>query len=146
MTDRYIRPNWFTQRIFNPIVAGLTKIGISVWGSRVLAVRGRSSGQMRTTPVNVLTVDGQRYLVAPRGETNWVKNLRVAGVCELRVGRRTEKVSATELDDARKPAVLRPYLRRWKWEVGQFFEGVGSDASDDELLEVAGRYPVFALS
>jgi hypothetical protein len=101
---------------------------------------------MRTTPVNVLTVDGQRYLVAPRGETNWVKNLRVAGVCELRVGRRTEKVSATELDDARKPAVLRPYLRRWKWEVGQFFEGVGSDASDDELLEVAGRYPVFALS
>jgi deazaflavin-dependent oxidoreductase (nitroreductase family) len=146
MTDRYIRPNWFTQRIFNPIVAGLTKIGISVWGSRVLAVRGRSSGQMRTTPVNVLTVDGQRYLVAPRGETNWVKNLRVAGVCELRVGRRTEKVSATELDDARKPAVIRPYLRRWKWEVGQFFEGVGSDASDDELLEVAGRYPVFALS
>ena len=65
-TDRYLQPDWFTRRVFNPTVAGLTRLGISVWGSRVLEVAGRTTGEVRTTPVNLLTVDGQRYLVAPR--------------------------------------------------------------------------------
>src|SRR5688572_13557442 len=85
--DRYLRPDWFTEHVFNPTVAGLTRIGVSVWGARVLEVPGRTSGEIRTTPVNLLTIDGDRYLVAPRGETQWVKNVRVAGGCRLRVGR-----------------------------------------------------------
>ena len=74
-------------RMFNRSVESLTRHGISIWGSRVLAVRGRTSGEWRTTPVNPLTHDGNRYLVAPRGHTQWVRNMRVAGGGELRVGR-----------------------------------------------------------
>jgi len=144
--DRYLAPNGFTRRVFNPLVALLTRVGISVWGSRVLEVRGRRSGEVRTTPVNVLTVEGTRYLVAPRGVTQWVRNVRAAGSCRLRVGRRVEEVAVVELEDALKPTILRSYLRRWKWEVGQFFDGVGPDASDEQLLAVAPSYPVFVLT
>lgn len=144
-TDRYLAPGTVTAKVVNPLVAYLTRLGISVWGSRVLAVRGRTTGEVRTVPVNVLTLDGERYLVAPRGVTQWVRNIRVAGTGELRVGRRREDISVEELDDTDKPDVLRAYLRRWKWEVGQFFDGVGPDASDAELLAVAPGYPVFLL-
>jgi len=142
---RYRKPDWVTQHLFNPLIAGLTRLGISVWGSRVLAVRGRTSGEVRTTPVNVLTIGTDRYLVAPRGTTQWVSNVRAAGTCELRVGRRIESVDAVDVADADKPEILREYLRRWKWEVGQFFDGVGPDATDRELLAVAPQYPVFAI-
>src|SRR3954471_18756240 len=110
--SRYIQPGRI-DRLFNSTVAALTKLGISVWGSRVLYVRGRSSGEWRTTPVNLLTVDGGRYLVAPPGVPPWVRNLRVAGNGELHVGRRVEKFTATELPDEEKPVVLRAYLKRW---------------------------------
>lgn len=145
-TPRYVRPDRVTQSVFNPLVTRLTRLGISVWGSRVLEVRGRRTGELRTTPVNVLTFEGERYLVAPRGTTEWVRNVRVAGGCQLRVGRRVETVRVTELPDVAKPAILRAYLRRWKWEVGQFFDGVGPDATDDELAAIAGGHPVFRLA
>ncbi len=143
---RYVRPNGFTQHVFNPMVAGLTRLGISVWGSRVLEVPGRTTGEIRTTPVNLLTVDGSQYLVAPRGTTQWVKNVRAAGWCRLRVGRRVTEADLVELADADKPAILRPYLQRWKWEVGQFFDGIGPDSTDEQLLAVASGYPVFAVA
>jgi deazaflavin-dependent oxidoreductase (nitroreductase family) len=130
----------------NRLVTALTRAGISLWGSRVLAVRGRSSGEWRTTPVNLLVLDGRRYLVAPRGHTQWVRNLRAAGTGELRLGRRVEVFTATELADAEKPEVLRAYLRRWKFEVGVFFQGVDADAPQDDLLRIAPGYPVFRLS
>jgi deazaflavin-dependent oxidoreductase (nitroreductase family) len=142
---RYIEPDGFTRRVFNPIVARLTHWGISLWGSRVLSVPGRISGEIRSTPVNVLDVGDRRFLVAPRGETQWVLNVRAAGGCSLRVGRRVESVRVRELDDDSKPEILRPYLRRWKWEVGQFFDGVGPDSSDDELLAIAPNHPVFEI-
>jgi hypothetical protein len=96
--------------------------------------------------VNLLTLEGERYLVAPRGETQWVRNLRAAGDGELRVGRRTEVFRATELADADKVGVLRAYLRRWKAEVGVFFDGVGPDASDADLRRIAPNHPVFRLT
>ncbi len=142
---RYIRPDRATE-IFNAVVSRLTRLGVSVWGSRVLAVRGRTSGEWRTTPVNLLTVDGERYLVAPRGVTQWVRNVRVAGGGELRVGRRVEAFTAVELADDEKPAILRPYLRRWKFEVGVFFDGVDASASDETLRAIAPGYPVFRLA
>jgi len=144
-STRYVEPDWFTRKIFNPLVAACTRAGVSVWGSRVLAVRGRTSGEIRTTPVNVLTIDDRRFLVAPRGTTQWVRNVRAAGSCDLRVGRRVEHVGLVEIDDVDKPEILRAYLRRWKWEVGQFFDGVGPDASDEELLAAAPRHPVFEI-
>ena len=131
---------------FNSMVARLTRLGISVLGSRVLYVRGRSSGEWRTTPVNPLPYEGSTYLVAPRGHTQWVKNMRVAGGGELHVGRRVEVFTATEMADADKPEILRSYLRRWKMEVGVFFDGVGPDATDAQLLAIAPGYPVFRIT
>ena len=142
---RYVEPGWFTRNIFNRGVRRLTRLGISVAGSRELRVRGRKSGEWRSTPVNLLTVDGARYLVAPRGTTQWVRNLRAAGDGELKVGRRTEPFQAAELADGDKPAVLQEYLRRWAWEVGAFFEGVDKNASADDLARIAPDFPVFRV-
>ena len=144
-TPHYQEPGWFTRHVFNPTVALLTRAGVSVWGSRELRVRGRTSGEWRTTPVNLLTHDGEQFLVAPRGVTQWVRNLRVAGTGELRVGKRTETFTATELVDADKVPILRAYLKRWKAEVGVFFDGVSADSSDDELRRIAPDHPVFRL-
>lgn len=141
----YAKPGWFTQHVFNPMVAGLTRAGISVLGSRVLQVRGRKSGQVRETPVNLLTLDTVRYLVAPRGTTQWVRNIRVSGAGGLRLGRHTEQFTAVEIPDAEKPPILRAYLRRWKAEVGVFFGGVGPDSSDEELLKIGPDHPVFRV-
>jgi deazaflavin-dependent oxidoreductase (nitroreductase family) len=141
---RYIKPKTGTL-FFNAVVARLTRMGISVAGSRVLAVRGRSSGEWRTTPVNPLAVDGTRYLVAPRGNAQWVRNLRVIGTGELRVGGRAEPFSATEVKDDDKPAILREYLKHWKWEVGVFFDGVDAKAPTEKLREIAPGYPVFRV-
>ena len=143
---RYQEPGWFTRNVFNKLVAGLTGLGISVLGSRVLAVRGRKSGEWRTTPVNLLIIDGQRYLVSPRGHTQWVRNLRVAREGELRLGRRAEPFIAEEVSDDDKPSILRAYLARWKAEVGVFFGGVGPDASEAELRRISPDHPVFKVS
>jgi deazaflavin-dependent oxidoreductase (nitroreductase family) len=141
----YKRPDWFTTHVFNPAVAGLTRAGVSVLGSRVLRIRGRSTGIWRETPVNVLSFGGGQYLVAARGETHWVRNLRASGGGELRVGRRAQPFTAQEVGDDEKAAVLRAYLKRWKWEVGAFFEGVGPDSSDEELRAESSHHPVFRL-
>jgi deazaflavin-dependent oxidoreductase (nitroreductase family) len=143
--DRYVQPGWFTKHMVNPAVKGLTRLGISVWGSRELGVRGRKSGEMRTTPVNPLTIDSTQYLVAPRGVTEWVKNLRVAKEGELRVGKRVDHFRATELTDAEKPPILRAYLKKWKAEVGIFFDGVSGDSSEGEIQRIAPNHPVFRI-
>src|SRR5262249_57624438 len=143
MTDHYRAPGWFTRNVLNRLVSLLTRRGVSVLGSRVLAVRGRTSGQWRTTPVNLLTHDGRRYLVSPRGVGQWVRNLRVAGTGELRLGKRVEEFRGRELDDDEKVPVLRAYLTRWKAEVGVFFGGVGPDSTDEELRALAAKHPAF---
>ena len=142
----YQKPDWFTKHIFNPVVAGLTRMGLSVYGSRVLAVRGRKSGEWRTTPVNILVLDGTRYLVAPRGNTQWVRNLRVTGEGELRLGRRTEHFTATEVPIDERPPILRAYLKKWKFEVGMFFGGVGPDSPEADVQRIAPDHPVFRLA
>jgi deazaflavin-dependent oxidoreductase (nitroreductase family) len=145
-TSHYRAPSAFDRRVFNPLVAGLTRLGVSVWGSRVLEVRGRKTGEPRRVPVNLLEHDGARYLVAPRGHTQWVRNLRAAGGDgALLLGRRRRAFHAVELADDEKEPVLRAYLRRWKWEVGQFFDGIGPDSTEDELRRIAPDHPVFRL-
>jgi deazaflavin-dependent oxidoreductase (nitroreductase family) len=146
VADRFQEPGWFTKNVFNRLVAVGTRMGISLAGSRVLEVKGRKSGEWRRTPVNLLVVDGRRYLVAPRGHTQWVRNMRVSGGGRLVLGRGSEEFSATELTDDEKPALLRAYLEKWKWEVGAFFDGVGPDSGDDELRRIAPDHPVFRIS
>jgi deazaflavin-dependent oxidoreductase (nitroreductase family) len=143
--ERYLEPGWFTRNIFNRVVRGLTRIGISVLGSRELRVRGRNSGQWRTTPVNLLTSDGARYLVAPRGTTQWVRNIRASGSGELRVGRRVEPIRVAELPDEAKVPILREYLHRWGFELGKFFEGLDKNATDEQLAGIAPGFPVFRV-
>ena len=145
MTQRYVQPNWLTRNVFNKIVVGLTRVGISLWGSRILEVRGRTSGEPRRVPVNMLTLDGARYLLAPRGHTQWVRNLRTAGEGHLLVGRRRERFVASEIPDEDKEPILRAYLKRWKWEVGVFFGGVDANSPSAELRRVAPDHPVFRI-
>lgn len=145
MPAHYRAPGWFTRNVFNRAVGFLTRRGVSVLGSRVLSVRGRVSGVWRTTPVNVLEHCGRRYLVSARGEGHWVRNLRAAGTGELRVGPRSEPFRGRELSDEEKVPVLRAYLKRWKLEVGAFFDGVGPDSSDAQILAVAGKHPAFEI-
>jgi deazaflavin-dependent oxidoreductase (nitroreductase family) len=118
---------------------------VSILGSRVLAVKGRTSGQWRTTPVNLLDHEGRRYLVSARGEGQWVRNLRAAGTGELRLGKRTLAFRGRELTDAEKVPVLRAYLKRWKAEVGAFFEGVGPDSDDQQIQAIAAKHPAFEV-
>ncbi len=143
---RYLAPGR-PARAFNRLVSALNRLGAGVWGSRELQVVGRSTGELRTTPVNLLELDGKAYLVAPRGTTQWVRNLRAAGGHgNLRLGRRVRSFEAIETADADKVEVLRAYLRRWKFEVGAFFDGIDASSTDDELLAIAPGFPVFELA
>ena len=142
----YRPPGWFTKNIFNNIIAGLTGLGISVLGSRVLEVKGRKTGESRRTPVNLLRIESQEYLVSPRGEGQWVRNVRADdGHLDLLVGRRRDHYSAVEIPDEQKVPILRAYLKQWKAEVGVFFDGVGPDSSDEAISAIAPRHPVFVL-
>jgi deazaflavin-dependent oxidoreductase (nitroreductase family) len=141
----YQKPDAITMRLINPLIMALTKLGLSVRGAQVLAVRGRKTGQVQEVPVNPVAVEGIRYLVAPRGNTQWVRNLRVAGVAELRVGRRREPIQVIEIPHEAKPPVLRAYLRRWQRATGKFF-GVDATASDEDLQRRTPDHPVFRIT
>lgn len=146
-TRHYQEPGWFTKHLFNNVVAVATRLGISVWGSRVLEVKGRKTGAPRQTPVNPLVLGDTTYLVAPRGEAEWVRNVRAAGGhLDLLLGRRRTHYLATEVPDEDKVPVLRAYLKRWKAEVGVFFQGVGPNSSDEDLAAIAPKHPVFTIA
>ena len=140
------RPGWFTTNVFNRLIAALTGSGVSVLGSRVLEVKGRKSGEWRSTPVNLLRYEGADYLVAPRGHTQWVKNLRASGEGRLRVGRRTQPFTAVEVAEDERPPLLRAYLKKWKFEVGVFFGGLGPDSPEEDLRRIAPDHPAFRLT
>ena len=143
--DRYLAPGWFTRNVMNRLIRRLTRMGVPVAGSAELRVVGRSSGEVRSTVVNPLDLAGTQYLVAPRGVTAWVRNLRAAGTGELRQGRRLRAFAAVEVADADKTPVLRAYLDAWGWEVGQFFPGISKASGDDELAAIAPGFPIFEL-
>jgi len=142
---KYQTPDALTTRLVNPLIATLTKLGLSVRGSHVLVVRGRKTGTRQEVPVNPVEVEGVRYLVAPRGDTQWVRNLRAASEAELRVEQQREHIQAREIENVRKPHVLRAYLQRWKRETGKFF-GVDNQASDEDLARIAPDHPVFQIT
>lgn len=143
---RYLAPGFFTRHVANPMMAVMTRRGLSLRGSRVLHVRGRTSGEWQTVPVNPLTIGDEQFLVAPRGQTQWVRNMRVAGGGRLQLGRQISEFTATELTDADvKASILQAYLKVWKSEVGVFFDGVDGE-SIDALRAITDGYPVFAIT
>ncbi|OBJ01975.1 hypothetical protein A5660_22435 [Mycobacterium alsense] len=145
MTTRYEEPGR-TARAANAMVRWLAELGISIAGTRALRVRGRKSGKPRTVVVNLLTLDGADYLVSPRGNTQWARNVRAAGVVEVGPRWRRRPARASELEDAAKPEVLRRYLARWYWQVKDYVGGLTPDSTDEQLLAGAPRIPVFALA
>jgi deazaflavin-dependent oxidoreductase (nitroreductase family) len=143
---RYLEPDWMTRHVLNPVIRALVRAGISLRGARELHVQGRSTGEWHKIPVNLLTHDGTTYLVAPRGTTQWVRNLRASGTGRLRIGRRVDVFNAVELADDDKPALLRAYLKLWAFEVGKFFEGVDANSPETRIREIAGGFPVFRIT
>ncbi|RNI18303.1 nitroreductase family deazaflavin-dependent oxidoreductase [Flexivirga caeni] len=133
-------------RVMNVLVKALSRLGISAFGAKELIVIGRNSGQPHSTPVNPLSVDGALYLVAPRGRTQWVRNVRHNPEITLRCGRSRTPYTVTEVYGAAAVPVLRHYLKRWAWEVGTFFpEGVTAASTGAELEAVIPAHPVFRL-
>ncbi|MFD3719209.1 deazaflavin-dependent nitroreductase [Streptomyces sp. NPDC058674] len=145
-TPYYVQAGRLATR-FNALFGRLARWGVSVAGTAELSVRGRTSGRMQWIPVNPHTFEGVPYLVSARGHSQWVRNMRVAGGGELRVGRRVRSFTVTEITDpVRKAAVLRAYLEKWGWEVNRFFQGVTATSSDAELQAAADDHPVFRIS
>ncbi|GAA1462314.1 nitroreductase family deazaflavin-dependent oxidoreductase [Williamsia maris] len=145
-TTHYAEPTGRIQFAFNDMVSWLSDHGIGLAGARTLTVVGRKSGEPKTTPVNPLVIDGRTYLISPRGNTQWSRNLRAAGVCDIGRGRRVDTYTAVEVADEKKIALLRPYLKRWGWEVASYLPAkVTHTSSNDELAAIAPAVPVFEL-
>jgi hypothetical protein len=145
MPTRYEEPNR-AARAANAAIRWLAEMGISIAGTRALRVRGRKSGKQRGVVINLLTVDSVDYLVSPRGNTQWARNVRAAGVVEMGPRWRSERFRVTEVDDAAKPEVLRRYLARWYWQVKGYVAGLTPESSDEQLRAAAPSIPVFVLA
>ncbi|SRR6266496_1871588 len=146
-TSVYQQPPWIMLHVFDPLTVFLVgRLGMDDRnGTRVLEVKGRKSGIWRATPVRLLELDGQRYVVAMYGETGWVKNLRVQGNGRLRQGSNVTDFRAVELADKEKVGVLRAYLKRWWSLVAQITTITSPDAPDEEIVKAASLHPVFRL-
>jgi deazaflavin-dependent oxidoreductase (nitroreductase family) len=140
----YKRPGLVTKA-FNRVVMWITRLGLGPAGARSLTVRGRTSGKPYTTPVNPLDLDGRTYLVSPRGNTQWSRNLRALGEGELRLGRKSRRFRGEEVADADKLPILKAYLDKWAWEVGAFFE-LPKEPTDEQIAGVAPNHPVFRVT
>lgn len=142
---RYDAPSGLA-RAGNALIRRLAEHGISIAGSTALRVRGRRTGQPRSVVVNMMTVDGRRYVVAPRGETEWVRNARAARVVEVGPRRHRRTAQICEISDDAKPALLQRYLDRWYWEVKGHMAGLTPNSSPEQLRAAAPHIPVFALA
>jgi len=144
MATRYEEPNRVAQAA-NTVIRWLAELGISIAGTRAMRVRGRKSGKQRGVVINLLTVDDVDYLVSPRGNTQWARNVRAAGVVEVGPRWRSELARVSEVEDAAKPELLRRYLARWYWQVKGYVGGLTPNSTDEQMLAAAPTIPVFVL-
>lgn len=143
---RYLAPGWTTRRLLNPLVAWLVRRGMSLQGAAVLEVAGRHTGTTRTTPVNPLTLDGRIYLLAPRGDTEWSRNLRAAGAAQLVTGRhRRRAITVSDVPAADRAGVLRAYVARWGSQVRGLLPALPGDPTAADYEAVAGTLPMFLV-
>jgi deazaflavin-dependent oxidoreductase (nitroreductase family) len=132
------------ERLFNRVFGFLVGLGLGMKHNYLLQVRGRKSGKLYSTPIDLLEINGRRYLVAPRGRTQWVRNAEAAGAVVLKKGRRQQSFSLRAVPDADKPELLKAYLDSFKTAVQRYFSvAAGSDAQ--AFGAVAANYPVFEL-
>ena len=139
----YLRPG-AAERILGRILTSLVWIGLIRSHFYVLEVRGRKSGKIISLPVDPLDLDGRRYLISPRGESNWVRNVRSAGEVVLARAMRRHRYAVRELPPCKRPPVLKAYLDRFASEVQRFFP-VQKGSAVEAFNDSAPRYPVFEL-
>jgi deazaflavin-dependent oxidoreductase (nitroreductase family) len=132
------------ERLFNRVFGFLVGMGLGFKHNYLLQVRGRKSGKLYSTPIDLLEIDGRRYLVAPRGQTQWVRNAEAAGEIVLKKGSNLQSFGLRPIANADKPPLLKAYLEKFKAEVQRYFPiAAGSDV---EAFEgIAADYPVFEL-
>jgi deazaflavin-dependent oxidoreductase (nitroreductase family) len=131
------------RRLLNVCVRPLARLGLAGKRVHVLTVVGRKSGKRYSTPVSLVFLDGERWLVAPYGERQWVKNARAAGWVELTRARRTERLRVEEAGPEEAAPVLRAYLRSTP-VTAPFFEAKRSSPLE-KFAEEAHKHPVFRL-
>jgi deazaflavin-dependent oxidoreductase (nitroreductase family) len=132
------------ETAFNRVFGWLVGLGLAPADFYLLQVRGRKTGRVYSTPVDVLRSGGRTFLVAPRGETQWARNARASGAVTLKRGRAVTAFAAREVGDQDKPDVLRAYLDRFKGQVQRFFP-VAAGSPREAFVPLASRYPVFEL-
>ena len=151
--QHFLKPS-VTERIFNRVFAVAIGYGLGLGHNYVLEVRGRKSGRIFSAPIDLLEFDGRRYLVAPRGETNWVRNARAAGeVALVRApgqvtlckGRGREEFAVREVGPGQRPVLLKAYLDRFALTVQRYFP-LPKESPASEFASIAERYPVFELT
>jgi deazaflavin-dependent oxidoreductase (nitroreductase family) len=143
MTSPAFREPTSTEKFFNRIIGFLVGLGLFS-GKYLLQVRGRKSGKLFSTPVNMLELNGKKYLVAPRGQTQWVRNAEAAGEITLKKGSTHLQFRLRPLADAEKLDVLKTYLDTYKNEVQQFFT-IPAGSPPQAFSSVAANYPAFEL-
>ncbi len=144
MSEQCDRPN-LVARAFNEVIRGLAEVGIGIGGTKALRVRGRKTGKRRGVVINLLTVDGQDYVVSPRGNTQWARNARAAGAVELGPRWHTDPVPIAEVADDAKPVLFKRYLDRWYWQVKGHFAGLTPESTEQQMRRAAPSIPVFRV-
>jgi hypothetical protein len=132
------------ERVFNNLFGMLVGLGLGLSHNYLLQVRGRKSGRIYSTPVDLLIVNESRYLVAPRGETQWVRNARSTGEIWLKKGRRRYHFRLRTIPDEQKPQLLKSYLDRFRTTAQRYFT-VPAGSAAEAFLAIASQYPVFEL-
>jgi deazaflavin-dependent oxidoreductase (nitroreductase family) len=141
--ERFDRPSAI-ERLFNKLFGLLVGWGLGLPHNYLLQVRGRKSGRLYSTPVNLLSRDGKRFLVAPRGYTQWVRNAQASGTVLLKKGRRHEEVRLQAVSDEAKPEILKSYLDSFTRTVQRYFP-VPAGSPVETFRPLAARYPVFEV-
>jgi deazaflavin-dependent oxidoreductase (nitroreductase family) len=142
--EREFRKATAVERLLNRAFGFLVGLGLSPSYNYLLEVRGRKSGALYSTPVNLHEFGGRQFLVAPRGRTQWVKNAEVSGEAVLKKRSQRQKFRLRPLTDAEKPEILKSYLGRYGGTVQRFFP-VRSDAPLEAFEKIAAGYPAFEL-
>jgi deazaflavin-dependent oxidoreductase (nitroreductase family) len=132
------------EKVFNRVFGFLVGIGVAFPHKYLLQVRGRKSGKLFSTPINLLELKGKRFLVAPRGRTQWVRNAEAAGEVTLKRGSMRLTFRLRPLAEVEKPEILKAYLDGFKSEVQRYFS-VAAGSPVESFVEVTANYPVFAL-
>jgi deazaflavin-dependent oxidoreductase (nitroreductase family) len=132
------------ERFFNRAFGLLVGLGLGLPHNYLVQVRGRKSGKLYSTPIDLLEIDGKRFLVAPRGRTQWVRNAEAAGEVTLKKGSRRQSYRIRAIADADKPELLKAYLDRFKTTVQRYFP-VAAGSAPQSFAAIASNYPVFEL-